>query len=574
MQLQSHIRERYLRLGRAIGRTGATRWHRRASDAHELLLMPPDLRTADPSFVAEVAAGQMGLAGAVADLLGRSVFVVRPPNDAWAAELHGFAWLRHLDANDDVVADGTGARLAARLFGEWLDHAGPNHPAAAPPEIVARRLLSWLGHAGLLMDPGDSRASARFLATLAATSDQLGRIWKRTEPGAPRVTALTALIEACLAFPGGDATRATYETELVVALRETVLPDGGLVCRNPAALLELMLDLIPLRQCYLVRGFAPPPQLTAALLGMSAMLRHLRLGDGELVRFNGAGATDRTALATVLAIDEGRQRQPTQSRESGFVRLVGGPVTLLLDAGASPPLPVSRRAAAGCLSFELSVGAQPVIVNAGAPGASHADWLATARATTRHSTLSLAEQSSAELRGSGGDGRDGSGLMAGPQHVESEITTDAHATVIAASHDGYLRRHGLVHRRTLRLDSGGCRLEGRDTLGPEHGTLRLARDVPFAVHFHLHPSCAAGISDDGRAVDIFLPAGQIWRFSADGAALSLEDSLFLATPAGPRPCHQITLRGACFGESELQWSFAQTTGTDGSDEDGDAPAAS
>ncbi|MBO0739790.1 MAG: hypothetical protein J2P51_00005, partial [Hyphomicrobiaceae bacterium] len=73
-------------------------WRYRAPAAEELLLAPPDLRALDPSFAEEVASGSFGLAGAVADLRGRSPFTVEPPSSAWARELYGFGWLRHLDS--------------------------------------------------------------------------------------------------------------------------------------------------------------------------------------------------------------------------------------------------------------------------------------------------------------------------------------------------------------------------------------------------------------------------------------------------------------------------------------------
>lgn len=48
-----------------------------------LLIVPQDLRTADPSFWDELEQGQFGLAGAVAMLHGRSPFAIEPPSAAW-----------------------------------------------------------------------------------------------------------------------------------------------------------------------------------------------------------------------------------------------------------------------------------------------------------------------------------------------------------------------------------------------------------------------------------------------------------------------------------------------------------
>src|SRR5215471_6994377 len=90
-------------------------WRYRAPTADELLLAPPDLRAHDPSFADEVASGSFGLAGAAADLRGRSPFTIEPPSPAWARELHGFGWLRHLDSGQPE--DGS---IARKLTTEWI----------------------------------------------------------------------------------------------------------------------------------------------------------------------------------------------------------------------------------------------------------------------------------------------------------------------------------------------------------------------------------------------------------------------------------------------------------------------
>src|SRR5262245_40421049 len=71
-------------------------WPAARLPADELLLAPPDLRVPDPSFVDELRSGNFGLAGELAELAGRSPFARAPVSAAWAHELHGFAWLRHL----------------------------------------------------------------------------------------------------------------------------------------------------------------------------------------------------------------------------------------------------------------------------------------------------------------------------------------------------------------------------------------------------------------------------------------------------------------------------------------------
>src|ERR1044071_434448 len=68
------------------------------SQAEQLLLAPQELRTADPSFATEFYNGHFGLAGRLAEVGAQSPFEIAPPSEAWAKELHGFSWLRHLRA--------------------------------------------------------------------------------------------------------------------------------------------------------------------------------------------------------------------------------------------------------------------------------------------------------------------------------------------------------------------------------------------------------------------------------------------------------------------------------------------
>jgi len=208
------------------------------------------------------------------------------------------------------------------------------------------------------------------------------------------------------------------------------------------------------------------------------------------------------------------------------------------------------------LSFEMTSGQMAILVNGGCPGPADQDWRAAARATASHNTVCVAGVSSSKLVRHGLLER----LVGGPpirfpDHFVPRIEDGSAAIELEAHHDGYLRRFKLLHRRRLRLAASGLKLDGLDRLAPQRGHLRLAVDAPFAVHFHLHPAvvCAAG-AKEGTA-DLTLRDGQRWRFTADGAQLSIEESIHYADFSGPRPSLQLVLRGACFGENEVRWSM-------------------
>jgi len=526
------------------------RWTEPKSRVDHLLIVPQDLRTGDPSFWDELEHGQFGLAGCIAFLHGRSPFEIEAPSVAWVRELHGFGWLRNLDA-----AASDRARATARCLAlEWALRFGNERIGiVAEPVVAARRLISWLSHANLLLEDAEPETYGAITASLARQLTHLHASWREAPAGYPRLLTLTALACATLSLAGHDRKVREVETNLVAELSWQVLADGGHVTRNPALLVELLLDLLPLSQCFTARDRKLPDRLGETLEHMLPMLRYMRLGDGMLARFNGVSCSEAASLATVVAYDDGSLGPLVEARASGYARLERGAAIILADVGRPPSLALSGSAQAGCLSFEMSVGKELLFVNGGMPPAAAGDWLPAARATASHNALVLGEKSSSRLI----THRKLEALLGVPpirypDSVEWKVE-DIGDAVLDARHDGYYRRHELVHSRRLQLSSGGLRLTGCDRLDGMHGKVRLRADLPFAIHFHLIPAARCGIGASHQEAMITLPSGERWAFRADGAALSVEDSTYFAESAGPRPALQIVLRGVTYGETEVNW---------------------
>lgn len=538
---------------RAVTRTLSSpflRWRYGGAATEQILIVPQELRMADPSFWFEVSEGHFGLASQVADLKGASPFRIRPPSPAWQRELHGFGWLRHLAVTEDEEA----YDAARDLVLDWINvHRSPSG-IAFEPAVTARRVMSWIAQANMLLEGADAKTYARIMSSLAEQLVALNTTWRNAPDGMPRLTCLIALVLSHLAVSGND--RGLKETLLLLEteLSKQILPDGGHLSRNTSVLADIVLDLLPLGQCFHARGHTPPEVFARKVKSALMFLRFMRMGDGMLARFNGVSVGSPAVLATVLGYADEETSLKGLAEESGYARLERGATALVVDVGSPPVIELATQSQAGCLSFEMSVGNRLLFVNGGLPGPADDDWTAVARATASHNTLVLGETSSARLMRHGKLEEIAGGLpIRGPDLALVRMTEEEGAAVLAAGHDGYVKRYGLMHNRRLSLDAAGTTLSGIDRLEPPSGRLRLKQDVPFAIHFHLHPECT--IEDQGyeSTVRIVMPHGQAFLFHAEEAELSIEESLFFAESSGPRPGLQIVLRGATFGESEVRW---------------------
>ena len=279
------------------------RWRFTSAIADRLLIAPQDLRTADPTRASEIYAGRFAFAGKVVICDGRSPFEIEPPSEEWSEQLLGFGWLRHLRAADSSIT-----RANARaLVDEWIALQGAFDTLDAwRPDLVARRIISWLCQAPLVLHDADMKFYRRFLRNLTRQVRYLHRTVNATRDGVPRLQAVVALTYAALCMQGQARMLKGVTRKLSDELGRQVLPDGGHASRNPGALIELLLDLLPLRQAFAARNVPPPPALNNAIDRMMPMLRFFRHGDGNFALFNGMGPTRTELVSTVLAYDDAR----------------------------------------------------------------------------------------------------------------------------------------------------------------------------------------------------------------------------------------------------------------------------
>src|SRR5712671_1338857 len=519
-----------------------------------LVIAPQDLRTADATQAAEIHSGRFVFAGKVVVCDGRSPFEISPPSEEWAIGLHGFSWLRHLRTSDPAIS-----RARARsLVGEWLRKVGAGNRISRRPEVVSRRIISWLTQAPLLVDDSDVRFYRRYIRSLNRQVRALRVTLAGPRDGVPRLQAVIALVYASLCMQGQARHIEASMKHLTEELDRQILPDGGHIGRNPGTLIELLVDLLPLRQAFSSRNIPPPPSLLNAIDRMMPMLRFFRHGDGNFALFNGMGPTPTDLLTTVLAYDDARGAPLANAPHSGYQRLESAGTLVLMDAGRPPPMPVSQEAHAGCLSFELSTKQNRIVVNCGLPVAGREGWRQVARTTAALSTVTFNDTSSCRFIEAGPIKRmlNGTPMIAGPREVAVAREDQADAVILRTSHDGYADIFNVIHQRVLMLADDGRRLDGEDLFTPARGALIPADRDQFAVRFHLHPSVKANRLADGHSAMLAMPNREVWTFSAYEDRVDVEESVYLAGPDGPRRTVQLVIYGRARNTMRVQWTFA------------------
>lgn len=539
------------------------RWRPSASN-DRLVIAPQELRTADATRASEIYAGRFAFAGKVVMCDRRSPFEMTPPSEEWAATLLGFGWLRHLRAADSAITRSNARALAD----DWINLQGRWHPLGWRVDVLSRRVISWLSQAPLILQDADVRFYRRFIRSLTRQVRHLRRAAGQSRDGLPRLQALIALTYVALCMNNQSRHLRTAARRLTEELGRQILPDGGHISRNSGVLIELLLDLLPLRQLFTHRNVPPPAGLNNAIDRIMPMLRFFRHGDGNFALFNGMGPTPVDWLATVLAYDDARGAPVSNAPHSGYQRLERESTLILMDAGRAPPMALSQEAHASCLAMELSWKQHRLVVNCGLPAVNRETWRQVARATPAHSTVTVNDKSSCRFVESNLFRKLlwGVPIIGGPRDVTIAREETAEGTTLDVTHDGYARQFNMIHRRTLKLSADGAALAGEDSFTPAHGD-KLSLRVPdeFAIRFHLHPSVKANRLTDRHGVMLTLPDRDVWTFNAYEDNVEIEESVYLAGNEGPRRTVQIVIYGHARTQPNVQWSFTHTprSGRDG-----------
>lgn len=515
----------------------------------KLIAVPDDPVLGDVARGRALLDGRLTFRGETRDVDG--IDFARPDwSRPFGDYLHGFGWLRDLST---VATRAQGAPIAEALMMRWLQaHSDKVDGSAWAPDLWGRRMLQWTAHAPLILSSTDLVYRSQVLNTLARGARHLDRGADKAAAGSPRIAAWCGVVVAGLLIPGGEPRQAFGEAGLARALGTGLFDDGGTVSRSPAALIDAVALLSALRACYDARRIDAPPVLSASLARMLPALLGVMHGDRTCSSWQGAGPATAEEIAAVIDASGVRTRPLRQSRDWGYQRLAAGGAVAIMDA--APP-PVARVVEGGCastLAFELSDGPQRIVVNCGGARAGLAQVPATLaeglRTTAAHSTLTLGDSNSTAIHADGTLGR-------GVTEVELSRQESDAASRIEASHDGYVRRWGFIHRRQLLLTGDGRELRGEDALLPR-GRKRRVGGTGFAIRFHLGRGVQAAGTADGQAAILRLPGGALWQFRCRGGALGVEDSVWIDGEGRPTAVQQLVVSGeAAAGGASISWTF-------------------
>lgn len=459
---------------------------------HELKAGLPDVgQRASPirrptvaPFAKPIARPEMMLGPAHFRFLNEEGWIAGPQD--WNQSKKAKLWLYNLHYFDDLMAAGAAQRTTwhRALIARWIAENPPGYGNGWEPYPLSLRIVNWIKWVA-----AGNRLDETALASLYLQVQLLARRIEWHLLGNHLLANAKALVFAGLFFSGSEADLwlaqglAIYEREL----SEQVLADGAHFELSPmyhAIILEDLLDLMNAAQSYcqsdrhILRDL---PEMTTHMRTWLAAMTH---PDGGVSFFNdaafGIAATlsdleayaNRLGLQAINAPDEGAHHL----KKSGYVRVNRGDMAAILDLAAVGPDYIPGHAHADTLSFELSLGAERIVVNGGTSTYASGVLREAQRATRTHSTVEIAGQDSSEVWASFRVARRA-------RVMDVQVDEQGDRISVTGAHDGYCRLAGRpLHRRSWTFNRGSLLVEDR---------IESARRLPTVARIHLGPDVIA-----------------------------------------------------------------------------------
>ena len=490
--------------GRAVARASPRRWScalRLGTPRPTRLLFAP--RTCAPPTrpsPSDIYAGFFVFAGRALATGGRSPFDFAPPTRAWGEALYGFGWLRHLRAAGTALAQAN----ARALVDEFISTRNGDRRLARETQVAARRLISFISQSPLILEGADHAFYQRFLRAIGRLVRDLERDAARRRLPQRRLIAAIALCYAGLCCEGLERLAAPRDaaSRRASSTRRSC-PMAAMRAAIRVSLIELLFDLLPLRQMFASRGPTRRRRCSrhrphaADAAPVPARRRHP-------VAFQRHGRDRRRPPRDAAHLR--RHAQPADPARAAFrLRAPRGrphPRSSPMSARRRRPPLDARPARAACPS-SFRAAAQRIVVNCGAPRTRATTvrcrrrapprpirprpWTTSRRAASSHRRAVRLDAprrlAPAPL---------GRSSLAGPASVAPSAAS-ATSPALDASHDGYrapLRPHA---RAALAALAEATRLEGEDVFSAETAHRGRARRRSASIS---HP--ASGEPGAGR----------------------------------------------------------------------------
>ena len=431
--------------------------------------------------------------------------------------LHGFLWLAKLDRKISKI-------ITKNIIRSWITNFFNYDSHTWQMDIVANRIIAWSSNTDLTLEDSDNAYKTKFFLSLIKQSNFLVKNLKNLFYDSNKIICCAAIILSGMIFKENDLNYKIGIKELEKTIKNYFDKNGFPKTRNPEEVFICIKYLILVRE-WLKEAQKPIPDfLNEIIVKCGSCYAMLSCSNKQFPLFNGAAEINHKDYDIFLKTLKYKFNSENYDI-ADLIKIKKNKFEFFIDCGNPPSNNFAKNYQAGCLAFELISNKQKIICNSGYGKYLSQKLTTLSCSTAAHSTLYLNNTSSCTFQKNKLVNKAyGNSVLQKHKVISKNYTNDKDFYSIAAAHNGYEKRFGYIHTRSIKILKKEDKIFGQDELKK---TKSYVNSLNYFVRFHIYPETKIVKTKAGNSILISLSNGEGWLLQCETNDFEIEKNIFL-----------------------------------------------
>ena len=430
--------------------------------------------------------------------------------------LHNFLWLTKLDRKHSKI-------VAKDIISSWINSFFDYNSNTWEMEITGKRIIAWASNTDIILQDSTKKYKEKFFLSLIKQSNFLLKNLNRLPYGSTKIICCAAIILSGIIFKENDFNYKVGIKELEKIIKNYFDELGFPKSRNPEEVFVCTKYLILIREWFKEAQKIIPDFLDEIILKTGSCYTFLSCSNEQFPLFN--GATEINYKHYDIFLKNLKYKFNNKGYKiANLIKIKNKKVELFMDCGNPPADDFARNYQAGCLAIELFSGKHKIICNSGYGKYLSPEFKTLSKSTAAHSTLYLNDTSSCIFQKNKIINKIYGNLLIEKLKVaDKNYVEDKNFYFVAASHNGYEKKFGYTHTRSIKIMKKEDKIFGQDELKK---TKNYPNSVIFFVRFHIYPNNKIVKTKAGNSILISLANGEGWMLQSSTHNFEIEKNIF------------------------------------------------
>lgn len=435
----------------------------------------------------------------------------------YSEELNNFLWLNLIDRKVDQ-------KKIQRIISIWILKNSKYKRKIWESSTLSSRIISWVLNLDVILHNGTFEYKRSVLNSIVSQSIHLKKNIRFEKDYSKRIKILTALILTGLIFKEYKENFEIGIKELEKLINNFFDIDGFPLSRSPDDLVLFTKYLILCKECIKDAQKYVPEFLEIIVEKNLKSIRFIMNPSDQIPLFNGGSGDKVDQFEKYLENLKSRNKDKKNIIGGIYIKKLKNHV-IFFDVGNPPKKNLSKSYQSGPLSLEYYCDGIKIITNCGFGKniSSKAELLS--RLTATQSTLTINDTAITKFERNKLLNRTfGNSIKNTFKISDLNIFYEEKVIGCSASHNGYEKNFGCIHKRGVYLDKEENKLKGSDQILKK----KDGKPIKYVLRFHINPQLSVVKTMSGSSALIQISKNKSLIFTVENETLEIEKSIFLA----------------------------------------------